>query len=146
MRTIWQDADRRELRERLERMSPDARPRWGRFTAPQMMAHLADNCRMMLGELSVADKNLLLRHWPIKQLVIYVLPFPKGAPTAPELLGGPTGDWAAERSRAIALLDRVAADRSRACPPHPAFGRLSRRAWGVLAYRHIDHHLRQFGV
>jgi Protein of unknown function (DUF1569) len=31
-------------------------------------------------------------------------------------------------------------------PDHPAFGPLPRRAWGVLAYRHIDHHLRQFGV
>jgi hypothetical protein len=36
--------------------------------------------------------------------------------------------------------------RARTWPEHPAFGRLSASQWGVLAHRHVDHHLRQFGV
>ena len=50
-----------------------------------MLAHLNDSYRMCLGELKVKSKHLPLRYTPIKQLVIYVAPFPKGAPTAPEL-------------------------------------------------------------
>jgi hypothetical protein len=37
-------------------------------------------------------------------------------------------------------------DRLGPWPDHPAFGRLSGAAWGALSYKHIDHHLRQFGV
>ena len=51
-----------------------------------MLAHLNDSYRMCTGELKVKSKNLPLRYTPIKQLVIYVAPFPKGAPTAPELI------------------------------------------------------------
>ena len=93
-------------------------------------------------------KNLPIRYPPLKQLIIYVLPFPKSAPTAPELLVRAPGDFAAD----CAELDRRLRGRAaRAARPHsrrehPAFGKLSKRAWGVLIYRHMDHHFRQFGV
>jgi hypothetical protein len=102
---------------------------------------------MAIGELSCADKRTPLR-WPVvKQLVIYWAPFPKGAPTAPELLGRTPMTWSTEISELELLIDRVAGiSPSFAWPPHPAFGTLSRRAWGVLIYRHMDHHLTQFGA
>lgn len=31
-------------------------------------------------------------------------------------------------------------------PVHPAFGRMRRADWGIWAWRHLDHHLRQFGA
>jgi hypothetical protein len=51
------------------------------------------------------------------------------------------------RRRPRELLDRAASARTTdTWPEHPAFGKLSTRAWGVLIYRHMDHHLRQFGA
>ena len=85
----------------------------------------------------------------VKQVFVYVLPFPRNAPTARELLSTLPGDWAAD----VALFSRLceelaerAADSRSPWPEHPFFGRLSRRDWGALGYRHTDHHLRQFGV
>jgi hypothetical protein len=147
MKSIWNDAARREIRERVRKLRADAPGRWGRMNAPQAVAHLADALRMAIGELPCTGKRLPLR-WPIvKQLVIYWAPFPKGAPTAPELVGRVPATWSAEISELHLLIDRVAGvPASFAWPPHPAFGTLSRRAWGVLIYRHMDHHLTQFGA
>src|SRR5690242_8012845 len=86
MTSFWDSGAREDICRRVEQLTPAATAQWGKFTATKMLAHLNDALRMASGELPVAPKNMPLRYWPIKQLVIYVLPFPKGAPTAPELL------------------------------------------------------------
>lgn len=145
MKSIWQDDDRQELHDRVADLAWDRRARWGKFSAPQMVCHLADSLKMAMGDLPVASKRLPIRYPPLKQLIIFVAPFPKGAPTAPELLARHPGDWTRDVADVQTLLARAAAARSTdAWPEHPAFGKLSRRAWGVLIYRHMDHHLKQF--
>ena len=147
MKTVWNAGDRRDLCERLTRLQPDATGRWGSMTASEMVAHLVDATRMALGDLPCVGRRLPIRYAPLKQLIIYWLPFPKGVPTAPELLVRRSLSWRAEVDELTALLERLGREPAdRAWPEHPAFGRLTRRAWGVLVYRHTDHHLRQFGV
>ena len=148
MPTLYQNEARNALSQRLARLRPDAPPRWGRFTAPQMLAHVNDGLRMALGDLPTAPKDLPLRYPPLKQLLVYVLPFPKGAPTSRELLARvDRAQWDAEVTAFPGLLERAGSCAGRRdWPLHPAFGRLSSRAWGVLGYRHVDHHFTQFGV
>jgi hypothetical protein len=145
-KSLWDAQARRELIERLARLNPDAAPRWGRMSAPRMLAHLVDWMQMATGELETAAWNGPFRYSPLKQLAIYWLPFPKGVPTAPELIRREPSEWAhehAEVCRQVALYETL--DPKRIWPEHPAFGTLTPRAWGVLGYRHMDHHLRQFG-
>jgi hypothetical protein len=148
MKTLWNEHARDEICRRVDRLTPDASARWGRFNVAQMLAHLNDAMRMALGELPVAPKRMPIRYWPLKQLIVYALPFPHGAPTAPELLTRcDHAAFADERAAFRGIVARlVAKPQSDDWPEHPAFGRLSYRAWGVLGYRHADHHLRQFGV
>lgn len=147
MKTIWNGDVEREVHDRVARLMPDRKAAWGKMSAPQMVCHLADALKMAMGDLPVATKNTPLRHPPLKQLIVYWAPWPKGVPTAPELLVRPPRDWQADVSDLKSLVDRFASRRgARDWPEHPAFGRLSERAWGVLVYRHMDHHLRQFGV
>lgn len=117
------------------------------MSAPQMLAHLVDWMLMIRGELPTAPISGLLWYPPLKQIVIYWLPWPKGVPTAPELAGRVASDWNEEHAalcRHIAWFERQ--EPGTIWPLHPAFGRLSPNTWGVLGYRHTDHHLRQFGV
>ncbi len=146
--SLWEDAARAELLDRLRRLTPDARPRWGRMTAPQMLTHVNDQLRMSMGELPAVPARLPVRYPPLRQLVAYVLPWPKGLPTAPELLARiDRSTWPAEVATFGTLLHRFASRPvGAAWPEHPAFGRLSRRGWGMLGYRHTDHHFRQFGA
>jgi len=88
-----------------------------------------------------------MRYSPIKQLVIYWLPFPKNVPTAPELLAGKPGDWASDVAEVHELMNRfVKRKPGQQWPDHAAFGRLTGHQWGILMYRHTDHHFTQFGV
>jgi hypothetical protein len=137
---------RQEVLDRLGRLAPEATPLWGRMSAPQMLAHLADWMLMATGELEVAVIRRPLRYTPIKQLVIYYLPFPKSVPTAPELIKRKPSAWAVEHATVCRYVHSFEnANQKELWPEHPVFGKMSSKAWGVLAYRHMDHHLRQFG-
>lgn len=112
-----------------------------------MVVHTAGQLRIGLGELEVQPRRLPMRYPPLRQLIVYLLPFPRGVPTAPELKDTEVGEWETDRAALLAAVERFAARaEEKEWPEHPAFGALSRRAWGVLAYRHLDHHLRQFGA
>jgi Protein of unknown function (DUF1569) len=147
MKTMWDRSAAREIRDRVQRLGPECERRWGTMSAQQMVCHLTESLKMALGELRVDAKRLPIRYPPLKQLVVYVAPFPKNAPTAPELMITATPlPWGDDVATLLTLVDRFTARAaSTEWPEHPAFGRLSRRAWGVLVYRHMDHHLRQFG-
>jgi hypothetical protein len=148
MASFWDRTTREQICRRVERLSAAHEPLWGKMNAAQMLAHVNDAMRMAMGELPVADRRGPLRQWPLKQLVIYTLPWPKGAPTAPELLARlDTADLRAEQEAFGRIAERLAQKPASAeWPAHPAFGPLTHRAWGVLEFRHADHHLRQFGV
>jgi hypothetical protein len=148
MATFWDRATREDICRRLAGLTPDARPRWGQFTAAQMVAHLNDALRMATGELSVSSKKLPIRYFPLKQLILYVLPFPKSAPTAPELIARcGAAELETEQAAFVTLAERAAA-RSAAdpWPDHPAFGTMSHAGWGKIIRKHTEHHLKQFGV
>ena len=148
MKTFWDSGTREEICRRIDRLTPESRPQWGKFNATQMLAHLNDSMRMALGELKAEPKATPFRRFPMKQLIVYVAPWPQGAPTAPELLArGDTAKFAEEQAQFRQIAARLAAKSpQQAWPEHPAFGALTHRAWGVLEYRHADHHLRQFGI
>lgn len=147
MASVWDPGMRDRLVARAARLQPETSRRWGKMTSVQMLAHLNAAMRMALGDIAVAPRKLPIRHPPLKQFIIYLMPFPKSAPTAPELIARGEGDIDAERRDFAVLLDRVVARQgTTAWPAHPAFGRMSRRAWGVLIFRHTNHHLEQFGV
>ncbi len=147
MKNLWEPSARQELSERVALLTPEASPLWGQMTARQMMAHIVDALRMAMGDVKTEAKKLPIRFTPLKQLIIYGPPFPKSSPTAPELLTRQADDWEGECATLRQTMDSFAAlPPGTKFPIHPAFGTLSRRAWGALGYKHIDHHLRQFGV
>ena len=148
MTSVWDASVRSSLLDRAGRLKESTTPAWGKMNASGMMAHLNDSYRMALGDLKVKSKDLPLRYPVIKQLVVYALPWPKGAPTAPELIARCDGAVLSDEHRAyVELMSRLGAVGARATlADHPAFGSLTHRAYGVLIARHTDHHLRQFGL
>jgi hypothetical protein len=148
VKTLHDAADRDAILRRVAALRADTSRRWGTMSAGAMVAHLCASAQMALGELATQPKGVrAFQRFPIKHLVLYVLPIPKGAPTARELVVPDAGDFEAARSRLEALVARVAATPvDGQGPTHPLFGALTNKEWGVLAYKHMDHHLRQFGV
>lgn len=132
---------------RIRQLTPERRPVWGRMTCAQMVTHLTDAFDLYMGVLTSAGKRTPLQYPPLKQAFVYLVPIPKNVPTAPELIARVPGEWSDEIARLTRTVSTFAGQHARAdWPLHPIFGRMSGRAYGVLAYRHTDHHLRQFGV
>ena len=111
-----------------------------------MLCHLGDALAMALGEVSTKPMNRkLFHHFPVKHLVLYVFPFPKGAPTATELLSSAPANFGADRQRVLEAIHRLAAASDSQGPEHPFFGPLTNEEWNALQWKHIDHDLKQFG-
>jgi hypothetical protein len=148
MISIFEPSAREELVRRLATLSPDTAPRWGKFNATRMLSHVNDALRMATGELPVKPRKSFLRNAIVRYLIIYVFPFPKGAPTAPELLArSDRAEFNAERAAFAELLAKVGSQGGRvAWPDHPAFGPMTRKDWGVIAFKHVHHHFTQFGI
>lgn len=148
MPTMWNPAVRQSLQDRADRLASSSTPQWGKLTASGMLAHLNDSYRMAVGELTVAPKKMIFRYPPLRQMLVYLMPIPKGAPTAPELLKRcSTAELDVERKAFHAWMERLGHITSETqLVAHPAFGNLSLAEWGVLMAKHTDHHLRQFGV
>ena len=148
MRSILNESDRTAICNRVQSLSASSSARWGQMNVSGMLEHLWLSAQMTTGELSVAPKNKrVFQVFPLKHLLLYVLPFPKGAPTAPELVASATEAFDEERAALLALLDRMGAGPQDGIgPAHPLFGPLSWREWGAATYKHCDHHLKQFGV
>jgi hypothetical protein len=147
MNSLWHEPDRTSLLERVRCLTPSHKARWGRMTPERMIVHLADAFRMALGELHVKPHWHPVRYPPFRQLMIYWVPMPKNVPTAPELVSRDPRDLGTEVADLEAMIGRFAGTAgSHAWADHPLFGPLTSRDWGVLMYRHIDHHFRQFGI
>ncbi len=145
MPTLLKSADREAIQKRLRRLEPSSQARWGKLTAPRMVCHLADSLRVGLGDLPAKRIDTLPRRTLLKWLVVYspVPPPPGKVQTAPEMLStGPT-TWAEDVTTVEKLIERMATTPTSAT--HPFFGPLSHGGWGRLTWKHLDHHLRQFG-
>jgi hypothetical protein len=148
MGSILNETDRADITSRVRSLSSSSTRRWGTLEVTGMLKHLHLAALMALGEMQVPSANKRVFHvFPLKHLLLYVVPFPKGAPTAPKLKPEVAASIEEERAAVLELLERIGTGpRDGAGPDHPLFGPLTRREWGVVTYKHTDHHLKQFGA
>jgi hypothetical protein len=151
MKTLFDTPAVNEVKQRLTRLQPDSHPQWGKMNAAQAVAHCSGSLQWAVGDQVPQPGPLLGRILGklIKPLVIgNDDPIRRNSPTAKELLVREEKDLETERLRLCGLIDRFAAGGPKGCTrhPHSFFGRLSPEEWANLMYKHLDHHLRQFGV
>jgi hypothetical protein len=152
MKTLANERCQAEIARRLKSLRPESRRRWGRMSAPQMVCHLCDACRMATGRLPVNGVAGVFPRTLVKWAALYVpLRWPPGFPTLAEINqergGTKPADFAGDVAELESLLDFIATrEAGFEWPAHPLFGRMSRRDWLRWAYLHADHHLRQFGA
>ena len=149
MRNLYSPFDAEAIKERIARLMPDSQPQWGKMNVAQAMAHCARSMEWAVGD-RIPPKMLLpsLLGRAIKGKVFGDdAPFRRNTPTATDLIVADQRELDFERARLIVLIDRFVAGPA-ACTTHPHsfFGKLKPEEWAILTYKHLDHHLRQFGV
>jgi hypothetical protein len=143
-------SDNTALVARIQALKPNSLRQWGKMTAGQMVVHCTDQLRVSRGDKAVTSTRI-----PnfIKPLVKWLLisrmkAFKPGMRTLKELdseagMTAPT-TFEADRATLLNLLktDEYGPDGVE----HPVFGHLTAQEFGEVTWKHLDHHLRQFGV
>ncbi len=147
-KTIFNATARQQLLDRLARLTPDSQRRFGKMTPHQMLCHMQDAIRCAFGEIETRPMRTPLSIPPLRWFILYVMPWPKGrVQSVKEMLQTSPTEFEADRRRLAELIVQAAERGPNATwAPHPAFGDMSGKDYGVLLYRHSDHHFQQFGV
>ena len=133
---------------RLKALEPDAKAVWGKMTAPQMLAHCRIPFAAAAGD-AVSKRGLigiLFGRLAKRKFIDSDAPFNRNSPTDPKFLVPGADDFDAERSSLIEAVLSFGTHGPRTTNPHPFFGKLERDDWDRLMWKHLDHHLRQFGA
>lgn len=137
---------RAALLERVRALRPDSTRRWGKMSVAQMLWHVNEAMDTAVGRVQLPPATSPLPRMLMKFLVINV-PWPKGAPTLPNWVASKDYDFLTERDRCLKLIDELAARRIEdEWPLSPVLGRMSGDEVTRLHAKHLDHHLKQFGV
>ena len=150
IRTLFDAAAVEEIKRRAALLRPDSERQWGRMNAAQAVAHCSVGLEWAVGD-RIPSRMFLGRIIGrfVKPLVLRNdEPMRRNSPTAKDLVVRDERDLAVERERMSKLIDRFAAAGPKGCTSHPhsVFGPLTPDEWAILMYKHLDHHLRQFGV
>lgn len=150
MKSIRDEECCSDLVRRIEALTPEASASWGKMSVEQMLSHLVQANELPFVA-SVPDRSTFMSRNAIRPLVLYVMPIPKEVQTSAEMdqqqKGRPPKGFDSDRAALIESLHRLGSLQPKhECLPHPFFGPMSAKQWGLLAHKHIDHHLRQFGV
>jgi hypothetical protein len=152
MKTLANEAERAEILARMGRVKTDSARRWGKMSAHQMVCHLADSFRGVMGERPLSMMPGNFGRGVMKWVALYSgIPWPHGLKTMPEvdqLIGGSRpAEFAADVQQLRTLFDRFTAQtRDFVWARHPMFPAMTETDWMRWAYLHMDHHFRQFGV
>ncbi|MGZ5281895.1 MAG: DUF1569 domain-containing protein [Bacteroidia bacterium] len=139
-----------EIKLRIQNLNANHQRKWGKMNVHQMLLHCIDAVRMTLGELQVAKKSNIFMRTLVKRFVLSDIKFPQSTPTAPELIKTGTAvtstDIEKDKQTLLAYIDKLKNASESELKPHPAFGKMTKVQHGKLIYKHLDHHLRQFGA
>jgi hypothetical protein len=147
---LFEAARVKEVKERMALLRPNSERVWGKMNPAQALAHCAAGIELALGD-RMPPRMLLGRI--IGRIVKPMAlgndePMRRNSATVKGLVVQDERDLGMERERLCGLIDRFAAAGPVGCTTHPHsfFGRLTPDEWATLMYKHLDHHLRQFGV
>jgi len=146
MKTVLDKTTRQELVNRINMLNENSAAQWGKMNAYQMLKHCTiwdewvkkqTNKQVFIGR--------LFGRMALKKVLKDDAPLSHNTPTLPEFrIKETTGDINAEKANWIALIDAYS-HYSNPNFVHAFFGKMTEEQVGQLAYKHADHHLRQFG-
>jgi len=150
MKSLLESPAHLEVIARIDSLTADSKGLWGKMTLGQMLRH----CQFPL-EVALGNTEHLVMPGPFMKFLMKGFkkrmyddrPWKENMPTAKGFKVTEDRDFIPEKARLIQLVDDFYRERVKETwDPHPVFGKFTRLQWGQMQYKHLDHHLRQFGV
>ena len=148
--SIYLSSTTEELFRRIDQLNAQSQGLWGKMTVGQMLSHCAVPYEQILG-LNTLQPPLLMRiilNLFLKKSMVNEVPYKQNSPTAPSFIRTEQYDVAIEKERLkdlIKTIQEMGAEKL-ARTPSLSLGKLTATEWNNLLYKHLDHHLQQFGV
>ena len=149
MKNLFDKEAYAEVTSRIGKLSPDTKGLWGKMEVAQMMAHCKEAFKVPLSDYKYPRIFMgIMMGWMMKAKLYNESPWGKNLPTAPNFKITGARDFGTERKELNELIFEFhSAGASNVGKfPHPFFGKLTPEQWGKGMYKHLDHHLTQFGV
>ncbi len=148
MPSIFNSEDNQEIIERINKLNPNSERQWGKMSVDQMMSHCIAPIDIAFGNKQLKANFLFqLLGRMIKKKLINAPRFLKNSPTAPDFIRKDSYDF--DKTK-LELLEKVkkfqVGTQVIKTKKHPFFGLMTDQEWDSLQWKHLDHHLRQFGV
>jgi len=150
MKSIFNQEASKEIVDRIDCLSTESQAQWGKMNVAQMLVHCQKPIKLAFGEESVKSPGFFMRLMIrfLKPTLYNDKPWKQGLPTAKEFIIQDATDFSSAKSALKELVLRMHNNEAYFTPSkvHPVFGKMEHWMWGQSAYKHLDHHLKQFGV
>ncbi|POY38309.1 hypothetical protein C3K47_02610 [Solitalea longa] len=149
MKNLLNAADNNEIVERINQLTNQSQAQWGKMNVSQMLAHCQQPLKMAFIEKGVKKTFIsVLLGSVIKKSFLGDKPFKKNLPTDSSFKIVDERDFNKEKAELIQLIKGYSEGGSTAIvgTKHPIFGTMTPDDWGILSWKHLDHHLQQFGA
>jgi hypothetical protein len=150
MKNVFTPDTTTELTQRINKLTPETKPLWGKMSVSQMLAHCNVAYEMVYDDKHPkpgAIKKFILKTF-VKNVVVNEKPYKQGSPTSPEFRVADDKNFEAEKNRLIGYIhktEKLGEAHFEGRESH-SFGSLKSKEWNNMFYKHLHHHLSQFGV
>ena len=147
MKSIYNTNDNSELVQRINQLNPDTKAHWGKMSVDQMLKHTTVVVDVALGKQELKINFLMKLVGKMMKNKVFNSKFKKNSPTAPEFIFKDTYDFENTKNELIKNIQLLQDGHNTIkVMNHPFWGEMTYEDWDKLMYKHVDHHLKQFGV
>lgn len=147
IKNLFDPVVKEELIHRIQQLSPVSARQWGKMDVAQMLAHVQLPIKIAFGQHHPKGGFLLRLAGPLfKKKLWDEKPYARSLPTDPTfIMTGKEMNFEKEKTALLDLINRFSPE-AIVREKHPVFGKLSKENWSKATWKHLDHHLKQFGV
>ena len=146
MKSLFEDSTYKGVLARIDVLNEKSERQWGKMTVGQMAWHCQFPLKIAVDNKHKGNGNLFVKLF-FKKSMYNDKPWGKNLPTSPALKAKEEKDLVTEKAKLRQLVIDFHDCKSRTeWNPHPLFGKLTHEQWGKMQFKHLDHHLTQFGV
>lgn len=150
MKSVFKQEDVNELISRINQLTPETKALWGKMAVAQMLAHCNVTYEMAFENIHPKPSPFvrLILKWFVKNTVVNDVPYKRSSQTAPAFIIKTDKNFEEEKSRLITYIQKTfeLGENHFDQKESLSFGVLSKKEWNNMFYKHLDHHLGQFGA
>jgi hypothetical protein len=146
VKNLFDPAVKQDIIDRINQLTPQSKREWGKMGVAQMLAHCQMPLGVAVGKHKLQGSFLIKLLGPLFKSQLYNdKPFKQNLPTDKSFKIADAKDFEKEKQNLIQMINEFS-ENTMSGEPHPFFGKLTKEQWSKGTWKHLDHHLKQFGV